>query len=195
MFFLRTMQAPVLVQYGDVVLSIPKFTLDDAIALGSSAQMKRDQQATEGMDEPRKREFFAFYPSIPPDITELKKLVRAFDGAVFVCKTCLAKATATNSKGEAVPMPISPDDLIKLQGAGRISSLAYVLSDLNEDISMDPNPAAATNPQTGAANSATSTTPSMPAAVTDSNASPELGKTTSASGTRPTQDSLPAAAQ
>lgn len=141
MFFLRAMQAPVIVTVGDRVLTIPKFTLDDSVAWASEIQAERDASALEGMDDTRKREFRMMYPSIPPDIGELRKLLLGIPGAKRVVFSCLSKA-----KDQASLLMTSEEvnSLIQANGAARLYLLAKELSDLYEDISTDPNQKTAT---------------------------------------------------
>lgn len=136
MFFLRAMQAPVLVTVGEKVLTIPKFTLDDAVVWASEVQAERDAFATKDMDDVRKREFRMMYPSIPPDLGELRKLLLGIPGAKRVVQSCMWKATDQN--GVILDKPFV-DNLININGGSRLYLLAKELSDLHEDILTDPN--------------------------------------------------------
>lgn len=151
MFFLRIMQAPVIVTWGTKILSIPKFTLDDAVAWGAEIQASRDDKATSGMNDLQKREFFNMYPSIPPDINQLRQLLLGIDASKRIVTSCLKRATVRSTDvGQELP-GLSVDDIasiISLNGPARLHLLARQVSDLYEDLSVDPN--LATGSTTGA---------------------------------------------
>lgn len=134
MFLLQAAQAPVIAQFGDRILTIPKFTMNDVIAWGAAQSEKDTDRATKDMDEMKKREYLAYYPPIPPDLQDLKKRIRTPEGAMEVMKICLAKAKVTI--GNSAPMaPLTAEEIeqiIAANGTGPITFLGWKLADLDE---------------------------------------------------------------
>lgn len=133
MYFLQSVTVPIKVTIGDTSYAVPKFTLGDVVSWGNDIAQDRSDSATQGMDEFKKREHLNFYPPVPPDLTEMKAMIRSTAGIDRVCRTCLL-----NGK---VP-PDLVNQVMKSSGTGRLAGLAWVLADLDEkSVYQIPEPA------------------------------------------------------
>jgi hypothetical protein len=158
-FFLQASRAPVVVVIGSLKapshlrLSIPRYEMDDLVAWGQKVHEELLAKETDGMDDLRRREYIKFYGKVSPTFEELKRLLRTPEGVEHVVTTSLAKATVTrvfpprDGKGKErteSAEPLTPEQITeyyKVNGAGRLAGLAFVLADMNDSsIFEDPNP-------------------------------------------------------
>lgn len=141
MHFLQALQSPVIAQIGNVKVSIPKLTLDDAIVWSELVKCERIERDTAEMEPHRKREFLAFYPPIAPDAEELRRLLRTPAGVKFVLEKQWPKAAVVSSNGDG-NAPIPPiTHILATNGTGPLTTLAVDISDLQYS---NPAPTAAT---------------------------------------------------
>lgn len=152
MFWLQAAQAPIVTIVTDgktyTMLSIPRFLMDDITDWAAQLQEKHLAKVTEKMDEIKKREFMQVYPPVPPDIQQIRNLVRTHEGTTYVLEKQLplAKRWAVDKAGKRLTQEDLPNmtldevrQLIKMNGFGRAASLAWFVADL-EDASIDNNP-------------------------------------------------------
>lgn len=180
MFFLQACEAPVEVQLGEMVLTVRKYTLKDAVAWGQQLHEQSLADQTKEMDEVKKREFMLYYRPVSPDLQALKAELRTPAGITQVLRTCLPKAKVTNAKGESLP-PLTLDQLqraIDINGTGRLSGLAHVLADLNEQSITQPPEEKGIDPL-------------FCIGKPNFKGSPETGSTTSVPFIEPTHQSIP----
>jgi hypothetical protein len=140
--FLQAMQAPVVVELPQMgqspsrILHIPKLEIDDIVAWGAEREAEIVESATSQMNEFQKREYMALYPPSSPDLNELRRLVYTPPGIKKVLQLCLPKAkvfekTETGPGRELDPLfPEEVQQLLKANGTGALSRLAFAVADL-----------------------------------------------------------------
>lgn len=127
MFFLQASQSPVLVKLWDGTdVTIQKFTIDDCIQWGAEIRDQRILVATKGMSEGVRREFLTFYPPVPPDLNEIRRMVRTAEGSKYIVGKCLSRCK------------LPADTLQKILGGStaQLSKLAWELADIDESVVM-----------------------------------------------------------
>jgi hypothetical protein len=141
MFFLQISQAPIVVWLGkEIRLKVNRFTIDEVITWAQELHDENIAKQTEGMDDTRKREYELYYRPVPPDLQLMKQYLRTPEGVKRVIKDCLIKAEVFDKDGNSRPSLTAQqiNDLIKNNGAGRLSGLAIILADLDEQSALQP---------------------------------------------------------
>jgi hypothetical protein len=157
MFLLQIAQAPVVIRVANEKgeqaweVSIPKYTLGDAIVWGAAIKAQYEEAIVKGLDERRAREVLALNPPIPPTINDLKRLLQTPNGAQEVLSTQLPKATVyylvksekkgLNGKPQVVLVrgaQVGPDQSDHIRkalvniGAGPLCHVAWEIADVSD---------------------------------------------------------------
>jgi hypothetical protein len=179
MFFLQATAAPIIVVLGDKVLHVERCDMDYFIQWSNEIASARTEEAIKDLDDTRKAEFKQFYPPIPPDINEMRKLVLTPEGFKRILTTRLSTAKAFKRNPDNTPGPELPSlsleeiqQLVKINGAGRSAGIAWAIADLVENSMRDPTPVSKLS-ENGGENPLTST------GTTDAPKSQETGRETS----------------
>src|SRR5688500_16188182 len=125
-FFLEAAQAPIVVEWDNKLLFIPKFTIDDIAAWGAQIMSQRIDFVTKDLDEHKRREYLRFYAPTPPSIGDLTFIVRSAVGARAILRAWPAGAKVfvpTPDGGKGGPLPSLTSDeieqIIRVNGTGR----------------------------------------------------------------------------
>ena len=136
MFFLQAGQAPVTIQSSNgTQYQIPKFTVDDFMKWGSTIMTKRVEESIKGLSDGMRREFLAFYPPVPPDMQDMRKMARSPEGVKYIVNTCLTKARVDGN-----PLPSDVILAVLNNGLGTLELLAWQLADLDPVAPAKPTP-------------------------------------------------------
>lgn len=141
MYFLQITQAPITVKLGEETLTIPKYPMSEIITWGAEIQSDMEEKVTSGLSDIRRREYMTLYPILPPSLEEMKRMVRTPEGIRRVLTYCIPQAevrTADGKVGDKKPVEFV-ENLLMINGAGRLGQLAWLLADL-DDKSLTSNP-------------------------------------------------------
>jgi hypothetical protein len=138
MYFLQVAQAPLILQLVDPTkpkakpeqITLSRFPLSEVVAWASELAQQMEERSTEGLDDLRRREYLTMYPVIPPSVDEMKRHVRTPAGIERVLTYSFVAAGKTQEYVQ---------DLMKINGTGRMAKLAWELADM-EDKSLEVRP-------------------------------------------------------
>jgi hypothetical protein len=139
MFIIQAGQPPVSIHWKDkeLELVIPKFILDKIIEWSRDIMEQRQQEIASGMTDMQYAEHRALYPPLPPDMLEMKRMVRTPEGAKYVVAECLKFAKVVDTKEakhverEALKEEEIKEFLETVPG-GTLTALGWVLADVEE---------------------------------------------------------------
>lgn len=151
MYFLQIAQSTIQLRLGrKLLLTVPKFEIDEAIAWGSEILQQEIETKTKDMDDVRRAEFLNLYPQLTPDLNSMRGYLRTVEGVKKVITTCLLKAKVQkilkeNKDGKVLKAedidPLTPEmveEYVKVNGTGRLGGLAWVLADIDDQSVMRP---------------------------------------------------------
>lgn len=129
-------QAPVVVSYGERLLHIPKFTLEDMIKWGQEIVAERQKTNTAGMTDAQAREYTTFYPLLPPDRAEYIRRVQSPEGIQKLVRHGLSNALVFSQKTNAALPKLTEEEIAKImtKGTGTLGYLANLIADLNSEV-------------------------------------------------------------
>ncbi len=190
MYFLQAAQAPIEVDWAGLKLSIDRYLMPDVVAWGQEILQKRTAELTEGMDDEARRQYLNYYPPIEPDLNELRRLLRTPSGIEKVMRDCLAKAVVKDADGKQRALaPEEVDQIWKVNGAGRLGTIARVLADLDET---NPTPPPGDDSGPLAQSNKGSAAPSKTGASASPSSTASTGKTPGSSGPSPSSSTASA---
>lgn len=134
MDLLQALQLPVIVEIGNVRLSIPKMTLEDWGHFGEYLSAEKSKRLTEGMDEGRKFNFLNFYNILPIGLGDLQHASSSPSGISYILRYSFGKGVVVacreddQSEWKPVDPPKDKED-IKKQRAERTKLAETIIAE------------------------------------------------------------------
>lgn len=96
-------QAPVIAQIGNRTFHIPKMELEEVVTWSNKLQKETATTQEKGLSGIQLKEFRQLYPSLPPTVDELRRMLRTAPGIKYVLGLQLLKAKVFDAEGNELP--------------------------------------------------------------------------------------------